>query len=57
MLQECTALELKGMLSGDPSLYIIIPLVSGGKSGQLAVWETIHLTNKQYKVHLLTLTS
>ncbi len=42
MLQECTELERKGLLLVDPALYIIIPLVSVGKSGQLAVWETIY---------------
>ncbi len=47
----------KGLLLVDPALYIIIPLISEGKSEQLAVWETIHSTNKQYKVHLLTLTN
>ncbi len=57
MLQECTALVRKGLLLVDPALYIIIPLVSEGKSGQLAVWETIHSTNKQYRVHLFTLTN
>ncbi len=50
-LQEYTAVVRKGLLPGDPALYIIIPLVSEGKSGQSAVWETIHSTNKQYKVH------
>ncbi len=35
MLQECTALEKKGLLLGDPALYIIIPLASEGKSGQV----------------------
>ncbi len=30
------------MLSGDPALYTIIPLVSEGKSGQLAVWEKVY---------------
>ena len=44
MLQECTALEEKGLLLVDTALYIIIPLVSGGNSGQLAVWEMIHST-------------
>ncbi len=40
---------MKGLLSRDPALYTIIPLVSEGKSRQLAVLETIHSTNKQYK--------
>ena len=35
----------------DPALYIINPLVSEGNSGQSAVWETIHSTDKQYKVY------
>ncbi len=42
---------MKGLLLEDPALYIIIPLVSEGKSRQSAVWEMIHSTNKQYKVH------
>ncbi len=51
------ALVPRGLLLVDPSLYIIIPLVSEGKSGQLAVWEMIHSTNKQYtKFIRLTLT-
>ena len=50
-MQEYTAVVRKGLLPGDPALYIIIPLVSEGKSGQLTIWETIHSTNEQYKVH------
>ena len=52
------ALEPRGLLLVDPpSLYIIIPLVSEGRSGQLAVWETIHSTNNSTKSISLTLTS
>ncbi len=47
MLQECTALEPKGLLPVDPPLYIIIPLFSEGKSGQLAVWEIVRAIYKQ----------
>ncbi len=57
MSQECTALELKGLMPVDPALYIIIPLVSGSKSGQLTVWETIHSTNNSTKFIPLTPTS
>ncbi len=35
MLHKCTALELTGLLLGDPALYVIIPLVSEGKSEQV----------------------
>ncbi len=49
-MQECVAVEVKGLLLVDPALYIIIPLVSV-KSRQISVWEMIHSTNKQYKVH------
>ncbi len=41
MLQEYTAVELKGLLSVDPALYMIIPLVSEGKSGQVVGGEFV----------------
>ena len=44
-------MEPKGLLLVDPLLYMIIPFISRGKLMQLAVWETILSTNKQYRVH------
>ena len=42
MLQECIAVEPKGLLSGDPALYMIIPLFStGSKSGQVVGGEFV----------------
>ena len=44
-------MEPKGLLLVDPLLYMIIPFISRGKLMQLAVWETILSTNKQYRLH------
>ena len=46
---------MKGLLSDDPALYIIIPLVGGSKSEQVTVyaWEDTDTFNKQTTVQLL----
>ena len=33
---------MKGLLSGDPALYIIIPFVSEGKSGQVGPVSSVY---------------